>query len=227
MNFKACLAECIATLMFVFIGVGSVVAASGIPALGGLGPALAHGLAIAVLAAATSSISGGQLNPAVTIGLWLGNQISLVQAVGNILSQVLGAIVGVFALVAGMGAEVVEAVGFGLPARGGPVEPFQAMFLEGMLTFVLVLVVFGTMVDRRAPKVNTIYVGLTITAAAVTIGPFTGACLNPARYLGPAIAGAGFADVLVYMAGPILGGAIAGLVYTYAIGKVPAEEVAA
>jgi MIP family channel proteins len=220
MKLKPFVAEFLATFLFVFIGVGSV-AAAGVQGstLGQIGPALAHGLALAVLISAIASISGGQVNPAVTLAVWLGNQITFLQAVLNIIGQVFGSFLAIHALLYCLGPDRLDAVMYGTPAPAAGIGQYQAMMIEGIATFILALVVFGTMVDRRSPKINGLYVGLSLTAAALAIGPFTGACLNPARYLGPAIQGAGYQDLMIYTAGPILGAAIAALIYTYGIGR--------
>ncbi len=225
MKLKAFFAEFIGTFCFVFIGVASVIATSRSgSSLGELGPALAHGLALALMVSATAHISGGQINPAITLAVWLGNKISLMQAVVNIVGQIAGAYLAVRALEWGFTADRMEDIFFGMPAMGNGVGKYPALMLEGVMTFVLALVVFGTMVDGRSPKINGLYVGLTVTAAAVTIGPYTGACLNPARYLGPAFANHGnLTESMIYLGGPILGAAVAALVYTYGIGKPDPE----
>ena len=220
MKLKPFVAEFIATFCFVFAGIASVAAASVQGStLGQLETALAHGLAIAVLASATMHISGGQLNPAVTLGVWLGNQISFLQAIINIIAQVFASFLAIHALLWCFGKDLLEGISFGTPQPAAGIGQYQAMFLEGLFTFILVLVVFGTAVEKRATKVGGLYIGLTIALAGIAIGSFTGACLNPARYLGPAIQGGGYGDWMIYVAGPILGGAIAALIYTYGIGK--------
>lgn len=232
MKLKPFAAEFIATFCFVFAGVASIIAAGTQGStLGQLGPALAHGLAIAVLASATMHISGGQLNPAVTLGVWLGNQITFLQAILNIIAQVIASYLAIHALLWCLGKDMLEGVVYGTPQVATGIGQYQAMVLEGLFTFILVLVVFGTAVEKRATKVGALYIGLTIALAGITIGSFTGACLNPARYLGPAIQGGGYGDWLIYVAGPILGGAIAALVYTYGIGReerldLPGDEQA-
>jgi aquaporin TIP len=230
MKLKPFVAEFVATFCFVFIGVGAVAAAT-LPGstVGALGVALAHGLAIAVLASATMHISGGQLNPAVTLGVWLGNQITFLQAVANIVAQVFAGFLAIHALSWSFGKDLIESANWGRPELGWQTGQWQGMFLEGLLVFVLVLVVFGTMVERRAHRVGALYVGLVVLLAPFVIGPATGACLNPARYLGPAILGGITDDWMVYVAGPILGGAVAALLYTYGIGReekldLPGEE---
>jgi len=227
MKFKSFCAELIATYCFVFLGVASVVAAS-LPGstLGQLGPALAHGLALGLMVSVTAHISGGQVNPAITLAVWLGNKISLTQAIANIVGQVIGGFLAVRTLALVLTEARLEDVAYGVPTLGPAVGKYPGMAIEAIATFAFALVVFGTMVDARSPKINGLYVGLAITAAAVAIGPFTGACLNPARYLGSALASNNLSEILIYTAGPILGAAAAALVYTYGIGKPDPEPSA-
>lgn len=220
MKLKPFVAEFIGTFCFVFVGVASVVAAmTPGSTLGQLGPSLAHGLAIAVLASATMHISGGQLNPAVTLGVWLGNQITFLQAIVNIIAQVFGSFLAIHALLWCLGEDRMNIAIFGTPQVAPDLGQYQAMFLEALFTFILVLVVFGTAVEKRARKIGGLYIGLVIAMAGITIGSLTGACINPARYLGPALQGGGYNDWLIYIAGPVLGGAVAALIYTYGIGR--------
>jgi len=232
MKLKPFVAEFIGTFLFVFAGIASIVAA-GVPGstLGQLGPSLAHGLAIAVIASAIMHISGGQLNPAVTLAVWLGNQLTFLQALANIVAQIFASFLAIHALLWSFGKDMLEGISYGTPAPATGTGQYQAMFLEGLFTFILVLVVFGTAVEKRATKVGGLYIGLTVALAGLSIGHFTGASINPARYLGPAIQGGGYGDWLIYIGGPILGGAIAALVYTYGIGReerldLPGDEQA-
>lgn len=227
MKLKPAVAELLATFCFIFIGVGSVVAAS-MPGynMGPLGPAFAHGLALAVLITATMHISGGQLNPAVTIGVWLGNKITLGQAVANIIGQLAGALMAVTVLAQCLGEDRLLSENWGLPVLGPGIGTYEGMAIEAIVTFVLVFAVFGTAVDRRAPKVGGLYIGLVVVIGAIAVAPFTGACFNPARYFGPALMSANWTEMIVYTAGPILGGAIAALVYTYGIGSEDRTTVA-
>jgi glycerol uptake facilitator-like aquaporin len=89
----------------------------------------------------------------------------------------------------------------------------QAFFLEMIATFFLTFVVFGTAVDPNAPKVGGFAIGLTVGADILAIGPLTGASMNPARSLGPAVASGVFEGQVVYWAGPIVGSIVAALLY--------------
>jgi glycerol uptake facilitator-like aquaporin len=91
------------------------------------------------------------------------------------------------------------------------------VLIEAILTFFLLLAVFGTAVDKRAPKIGGFGIGLTLFVAILMGGPLTGASLNPARTFGPALAGGFWQNDLVYWIGPIIGAVIAALIYEYVI----------
>src|SRR5256885_7850709 len=151
-------AEFVGTLLFVFLGAGSVVttalAGPNAGAVTSLIVALAHGVGMAVIISATMNISGGHINPAVTTGLWIANKIDGRLASQYILAQLLGALVGA-ALVKGVlpRAAVSLALG-GAPRLAGDVTFLQGVWIEALLTFFLVSAVFGTAVSSEAPKIG-------------------------------------------------------------------------
>jgi aquaporin Z len=213
---RAFVAEFVGTFALIFVGVGSI-AMDHLTGgkVGVTGIALAHGLAIAVMASATAAVSGGHLNPAVTFGAWVARQIDAGNALGYWIAQCLGGIAAALLLHALVPGGVLTAVDMGTPAPGGGVTGGQALVIEAVLTFFLVFVVFGTAIDPRAPKVGALFIGLTVTLDIFMGGPLTGAAMNPARWLGPAVAGGGgFGNVVIYVLGPLLGAAVAALVYT-------------
>lgn len=210
MNIRAYLAEFIGTFALVFVGVMVMInLGTGPGALVGI--ALAHGLVIAVLVSATMAISGGHLNPAVTLAFWMTRRIKIGDALAYIVAQCLGALVAAGTVFQIMG---YEALSHGtLVTRS--MEPMPALALEAIATFFLVFAVFGTAIDKRAPKVGGLYIGLSITMGILAIGPITGAALNPARWLGPALVGKTELQPMIYIAGPVLGALVAALVYQY------------
>jgi len=215
MNTKALAAEFIGTFTLIFIGVGAIAAdflTGG--KLGLTGVALAHGLAIAVMVSATGAISGGHLNPAVTIGALVGKKISLTNAIGYIVAQCLGAIVAAWVVTLAIPGEVLDAVKMGTPELGSNITSGQALVTEIILTFFLMFVVYGTAIDARAPKVGGLFIGLTVALDILMGGPISGAAMNPARHLGPALLGGGMENIWIYWVGPILGGILAGVIYT-------------
>lgn len=214
MNYKALVAELIGTFTLIFIGVGAIAAnqISG-GALGLTGIALAHGLAIAVMVTATAAVSGGHLNPAVTIGLWSAKKIDLSNAIGYIATQCVGAIAAAFLIKQCVPVDVLSVVGMGTPALGAAITTSQALITEVVLTFFLVFVVYGSAVDRRAPKVGGLFIGLTVALDIMMGGPISGAAMNPARHLGPALLGGGLENIWIYWVGPVVGGVLAAQVY--------------
>ncbi|MFN0150534.1 MAG: MIP/aquaporin family protein [bacterium] len=220
MNSKALIAEFIGTFALIFAGV-SAIAANQITggALGLTGIALAHGLAIAVMVSATGAVSGGHLNPAVTFGLLLGGKINVGSAVGYWIAQCLGAIVAAAVVKMMIPAAALAAVGMGTPAPGAGITASAALIAEIVTTFFLVFVVYGTAVDARAPKVGGLFIGLTVALDILAVGPISGAAMNPARHLGPALLGGGLGNLWIYWVGPMAGGALAGLLYTNTLEK--------
>ena len=209
---KQCVAEFIGTFALIFVGVISILSftphAIPVGGTGLLAVALAHGLTIAVMASAVAGISGGHLNPAVTLGLVVGGQMDFKRATGYWISQLLGGYVAALLVAFIFGTAVV--------ARGTPgidVSPNFAILIEAVLTFFLVFVVFGTAVDSRGPKIGALAIGLTVTIDILVGGPFTGGAMNPARAFGPALVCNKMDHQLVYWIGPLAGGAMAGLIY--------------
>lgn len=208
-------AEFIGVAVFVFIGAGSVVAnAMTTGALGPLGIALAHGLAMGLIVSATLSISGGHMNPAVTFGLWIARKIDGRNAVLYVIAQLLGAVVGAALLLAVFPGPSVRAVSYGTPLLSAITTFWHGVFLEAVLTFLLVSAVFGTIVSRQAPKIAGWGVGIAILVDVLVGGHATGAAMNPARAFGPAIVSWTWSGQVVYWLGPLLGALVAALVWT-------------
>ncbi|MDZ4722844.1 MAG: MIP family channel protein [candidate division Zixibacteria bacterium] len=216
MNFRALVAEFIGTFALIFVGVGAIAVDDIIGGGSGLvGIALAHGLTIAVFASAVGVISGGYFNPAVTLGAFLGKRIDLQSAVAYFIVQCLGAIFGAIMLKMVIPEAALATVNMGIPAinAAAGVTTTMALICEIILTFFLVVVIYGTAFDSRAPKVGGLFIGLVITLDILVGGPISGAAMNPARHLGPALLGGGFENAWVYWVGPLIGGALGGLVY--------------
>lgn len=214
MNTKALVAEFIGTFALIFIGVGAIAANEITGGKVGLtGIALAHGLTIAIMASATGAISGGHLNPAVTIGLWTAKKIDTVNAAGYVLVQCLGGIAAALLIKCCIPAEVLTAVGMGTPALGTGISAQMGLVTEIILTFFLVFVIYGTAVDGRAPKVGALFIGWAVLVDILMGGPISGAAMNPARHLGPALLGGGLQNIWIYWVGPIAGGVLAAQVY--------------
>lgn len=214
-TFRPLAAEFIGVAVFVFIGAGSVVAnAMTTGALGPLGVAVAHGLAMGLIVSATLSISGGHMNPAVTFALWIARKIDGKTAGLYVVAQLLGAIVGAALLLAVFPGPSVKAVSYGTPLLSAITTFWHGVFLEAVLTFLLVSAVFGTIVSRQAPKIAGWGVGIAILVDALVGGHATGAAMNPARAFGPAIVSWTLSGQVVYWVGPLLGALVAALVWT-------------
>ena len=213
---KECAAELIGTFALCFIGAGAICTdALTRGAVGLIGIAMAHGLVLSIAVSCTMAISGGQLNPAVTLALWATGRIKSAAQVGQyIVSQLVGAILAGFCLKSLYAKSVWQGVHLGAPALlDTRITPVQGTFIEAILTFFLVFAVFGTAVDSKAPKLGGFGIGLTIAFDILMGGPLTGAAMNPARAFGPALAAGYWNNQWVYWIGPIAGGVVAGWVY--------------
>jgi aquaporin TIP len=219
---KKLAAEAVGTFMFVLVGAGSAVASgtllNGNSASLLLVAALANGLGLAVAVSATMGVSGGALNPAVVVGLWVGNRLPAREVVPYILAEMVGAIAAGLALVASLPSSLGSAVQWGSPTLSALLSSWQGIALEALLTFVLVIAVYGTAVDPRAPRIGGLGIGLAVLADVLLGGTLTGAAMNPARAYGPMIAGQFYPGYwYIYAVGPVLGALVAGLVYRYVI----------
>ena len=233
---KKFIAELIGTFLLVFIGTGaavvtlligdSIAPGTGIGALGGLGDwiaiALAFGLTVMACIYVFGKISGAHLNPAVTIGLLVTKNISVIDSVYYIVAQCIGAALGSLLLFVCLGAPAVAIGGLGATAPGLGVSYIQAMIAECIGTFFLMLVVMGVAVDEKAePGFAGISIGMTVATVIVVLGAFTGASINPARTFGPylmdtLLGGANLWGFFpIYVIGPIVGAVLAALVYSY------------
>lgn len=213
----ALVAEAVGTFLFFFVGAGAVVltayTADGQP--GVVGIALAHGLALAVLVSAFGAISGAHFNPAVTVAVRLAGKIEWSRAVMYVLAQLIGAVAAGLALRAVLPESAWSAVNLGTPALGEGIDVWAGIIIEAILTLVLILTVFGTAIDPRAPKIGGLAIGLAVAADIFMGGPLTGAAMNPARWFGPAVASGTYTDWYVWWVGPLLGAIVAAILYRY------------
>jgi aquaporin TIP len=213
---KGALAEFVSLFLFVFIGVGSVLSYGKLhvgdtDAAGLVLIALAHGLAIVVLVAATANISGGHVNPAVSLGLALAGKITIIRLILYWIAQLLGAVAGAWVLQIVSTGEVVA-----LHAIGADETAWGAVLIEAVLTFTLVFVVFATAVDPAKGSLGVIAplaIGFTVLAGILVAAPFSGGSLNPARSFGPALIAWNWTNQWVYWVGPFIGAAVAAVIY--------------
>jgi MIP family channel proteins len=220
-------AEFVGAFTLIFIGAGSIVAANLIHDPSLIGVAIAHGLAIAIMVSALGHISGGHFNPAVTFGFLVTRRIKPQIAVVYWLAQLAGAALAALLLQQLLPRAPTEAVKLGVPAVGGGVNGGAAFGLEAIFTFFLVWVVFATAVDPRGTfkSIAGLAIGLTLTMDILFGGPFTGAAMNPARAFGPQLVGNHWTNGWVWYAGPLLGGAVAAMMYELLYLRPPPEPV--
>jgi MIP family channel proteins len=215
-------AEFVGTFVVVFIAAGAICAdrylrAAGEPGAGLLGSALAYGLAVGAMVSAFGHISGGHLNPAITIGYWVTKRLGTIDSIGYGIAQLLGAASGAYVLSVILPESVWRPVSLGAPDLASDFTRLHGMALEAVLTFVVVFVAFATAVDARGAfhRVAGLPIGLAVTVGYLVGAPFTGAAMNPARAFGPALALTPhhWQNHGVYWVGPLFGGVLAGVIY--------------
>jgi aquaporin Z len=205
-------AEFVGTFTLVFVGAGSIIATHG----GNLTAiALAHGLAIGVMASAVGHISGGHFNPAVTFGFVVTRRIEIHLAAVYWFAQLTAAVLAAFLLTAVLPQSQTDAVNLGAPALGSGIGAGGGLVLEAVLTFFLVWVIFACAADPRGTfaSIAGLAIGFTITLDIFIGGPYTGAAMNPARALGPQLVQNVWSDAWVWWLGPLVGAATAALLY--------------
>ncbi|WP_026734166.1 MIP/aquaporin family protein [Fischerella sp. PCC 9605] len=204
------LAEAIGTFTLVFAGTGAVMVneiSKG--AVTHVGISFVFGAVVAALIYSIGHLSGAHFNPAVTLAFWTSGVFPRRRVLPYILAQSIGAIAASALLLISLGK--VANLGATLPLNG---NWFQSFILETILTFVLMFVIFGSGLDRRAHiGFAGLAIGLTVGLEAMFMGPITGASMNPARSLGPALVGGIWQSHWVYWVAPILGAQLAVVVY--------------
>ena len=229
-NVVAYLAELVGTMLFVLIGTGAVITSVGSGAADALIViALAHGLGIGLMVYATANISGGHLNPAVSLGMIVTKQIKILPGVCYMIAQFAGAILATAVLYVILDNAAGELTNFGAHAiNSTAVTDLGAFVLEAILTAVLLIVIFATAVSKRgAGHVAPLIIGLTVAAIHLVAVPLTGASVNPARTLGPALVSNAFDSVWVYMLAPALGGVVGALLYWFVLRETEPDDAGA
>jgi MIP family channel proteins len=213
-TWKAALAEFIGSFAFVFVGAGSVIVA-GPYGSGLLGVALATGFVVAVMVSVTAPISGGHVNPAVTIGIWVAGRIESARAAVYVLAQFGGGIFGAILLRFVVPRAVWKAANLGTPLLATGIGEGKGILIEAILAFFLMFTVFATIIDDRglSPQTAGLTVGLVLAFDILVAGPFTGGAVSPARSFGPALVSATWNDWWVYWVGPVAGGVIGAMLY--------------
>ena len=203
-------AELFGTFGLVFAGTAVIVTDSFPGAHAGLlAFALAHGLILALGITATMSVSGGHLNPAVTLGLLSVRKIDVKTALAYVGAQVAGGTIGAFASRFLIPNTVGRLASNGLPQINVNLDFWGATALEAMMTFFLMSAVMGTVINPKAPKHGGFWVGMAVLVMILVGGPLTGAAMNPARAFGPAMVTQIWTGQLAYWIGPIAGAVVA------------------
>ena len=210
---KVFFAELVGTFTLVFIGAGTMAVGTG----GLVGVALAFGLVAATVFYLFGDISGAHLNPAITFGVAINRVITWVEAVFYWIAQLLGGILAAGALFYILGG---SSNGLGATVLSNGVTPLQGVITEAILTFFLVNSVLFAFVKGYAGRRAGFVIGLTLTVAILMGGPITGASLNPARTLGPAIFTNTLGSFWIYFIGPFVGAALAAFFYRLMVKKI-------
>jgi glycerol uptake facilitator protein len=238
---KRSLAELVGTMLLVLVGCGSVsillmLAAGtappnafgiGIGTFGGLGDwlavAAAFGLIVSAIIYTLGGISGAHINPAVTIALWANKKFPAKDALGYVVAQFIGASIGaaLFFIIAGPDSLAIGGLGATAPFPG--ISVTQAVIAEIIGTFILMLVIMGAAVDKRAsPGFAGLAIGMTVAAVIIAIGNISGGSINPARSFGPdlmALIVNGSTALIttypIYLIAPIIGAVLAAFFYSY------------
>lgn len=216
-NSRAYLAEFLGTFFLCFAGIAAIL--SGTPAVGAGGGlvavALAHGLALSVAVSAFGGISGAHFNPAVTIGMAVVRRIGPAAAGVYILVQLAAAVAATLVCRAIFPPEAAVQGVLGLPYPQAWVSTSSLLLAEIVMTFLLMIAIYGTAIDERgrAVKIGGFGIGLTVTFNILAAGAITGASMNPARSFGPALI-AGIWDLhIFYWIGPIIGAVLGAVLY--------------
>ncbi|MGS2741960.1 aquaporin Z [Sinomicrobium sp. M5D2P17] len=220
---KKFLAEFIGTFWLVLGGCGSAVLAAAFPELGIglLGVALAFGLTVLTIAYGLGHISGAHLNPAVSIGLWIGGRFSVRDLFPYIIAQILGglgAAAVLYVIATGNGSEIgnFAANGYGEHSPGG-YSLNAALLTEVVMTFMFLIIILGV-TDKRAPSgFAGIAIGLALTLIHLISIPVTNTSVNPARSISQAVFVGDWAlqQLWLFIAAPVAGAVLAGMVYRF------------
>ncbi|MCF8716196.1 aquaporin Z [Joostella atrarenae] len=219
---KKLIAEFIGTLWLVLGGCGSAVLAAGYPELGigFAGVALAFGLTVLTMVYAIGHISGCHLNPAVSIGLWVGGRFDGKELLPYIISQVLGGIVGagiLYLIVTGKDGATIgsfAANGYGEHSPDG-YNMMSALITEIVMTFMFLIIILGATHENAPKGFAGIAIGLGLTLIHLISIPVTNTSVNPARSTSQALFVGDWAlgELWLFWVAPIIGAALAGIVY--------------
>ena len=227
-DIRAVLAELLGTLVFVLLGTSAVVSVSNADDAGKfMVIAVAHGLAILVVVGLTAKLSGGHVNPAVTLAMMFSRHIGVFRGVLYVVAQAVGAVVGSL-LVKWVVPNSLEG-NLGAHGLADGVAVGEGLLLEILLTFILLLVIYNVAVGKRAAVSAPVAIGLTVLILHFSGLFLTGGSFNPARSFGPAVVANVWGDFWIYILGPAIGAIAMSIVWQIwkTIGDDNLEEDAA
>jgi aquaporin NIP len=213
-NLRALVAEAIGTFALVFAGCGALMVDAKTHALGHVGVAITFGLVIMFGIYAVGHISGAHFNPSVTFAFALSRHFPWTRALGYWGAQLIGAVAAAAVLRGSLGN--IANVGATLPSG----SQGQSFLWELVLTFFLMFVIMAVATDTRAVgEAAAIAVGGTVGLDAMFGGPISGASMNPARSIGPALVSGNLHALWLYIVAPICGASLAALAYQFVRGE--------
>ena len=229
---KKYLAELIGTFSLVLFGCGSAVIAgmssTGPSGVGLLGISIAFGFAVVAMAYAIGGISGCHVNPAVTIGVLVAGKMEMKEAIGYIISQCIGAILGaavLYLIVSGrpgyqMGEWALGSNGWGEGYLGG-YNTLSAFVIEAVMTFLFLFVILAVTSKFGNGTMAGLAIGVTLMLIHLVAIPVTGTSVNPARSLGPALfaGGKALAQLWLFFVAPVIGAVLAAVVWKFGFEK--------
>jgi len=210
MNVQRAIAELIGT--YILVGIGSLTIVAAVTTQAPILAVVPFGFGLGLLAAivAVGHISGGHYNPAVTLGAFLDRRIGSTDALAYVVAQVIGAVLASATVLLVADRDAVLGTR-NLP--GGGVTDVAAFVVEVVLTAIFLLVILT--VTKRSPGQATFAIPLTLTVIHFAGIPFSGASVNPARALGPALVGADLSSIWIYLSAPFVGAAVGWAIYRY------------
>lgn len=208
-DWRSYIAEFFGTFFFVLISSMAVVVDSLYGGLGIVGVSLAIGFSYSAIVFGTVNLSGGYLNPSITVALWLARKLSSIKTVIFLVMQILASFLAALFVLTVFGMNALE-LGLGSPILGIDVSLSQAVFVEAIFTAGLVFAVFTTMVDRQGPvSFGPLVLGFYVVAVTLILLPISGAGINPARALGGLILSGQTNSLAVWFIGPLSGSLLA------------------
>ncbi|HKH31320.1 MAG TPA: aquaporin [Gaiellaceae bacterium] len=213
------LAELLGTFTLVFVGSLSILAAVATDAPVVITIAFGFGLALLAGLYAFGEISGGHFNPAVSLGMFLSGRLELPTMIGYWISQIAGAILASLAVLAAFSQDDVAGTATQASAN------WDAFWLELLLTTIFVAVILQSSRSQRVFGTALLAIPLTLVAVHLAAIPVSGASVNPARSLGPALVGNEWGDFWIYLTAPLIGGVIGAVIHSLLYGRYVVVDV--